>query len=112
MISDTFEGLSNENSLILKRKEDDAEILSYYGASKEDVTAIYKNNISEVKRIGATYLNNIADFFPDEDILEFAFNNFFNDKMLIEDYTANVFANYQYVETFNNLSSCLSKKFE
>ena len=109
MISDTFEGLSNENSLILKRKEDDAEILSYYGASKEDVIAIYKNNISEVKRIGATYLNNIADFFTDEDILEFAFNNFFNDKMLIEDYTANVFANYQYVETFNNLSHVYPK---
>ena len=104
MISDTFEGLSNENSLILKRKEDDAEILSYYGASKEDVSAIYKNNISEVKRIGATYLNNIADYFPDEDIVEFAFNNFFNDKMLLEDYTANAFANFNYVETFKNVS--------
>ena len=104
MISDTFEGLSNENSLILKRKEDDAEILSYYGASKEDISAIYKNNISEVKRIGATYLNNIADYFPDEDIVEFAFNNFFNDKMLLEDYTANVFANFNYVETFKNVS--------
>ena len=104
MISDTFEGLSNENSLILKRKEDDAEILSYYGASKEDVSAIYKNNISEVKRIGATYLNNIADYFPDEDIVEFAFNNFFNDKMLLEDYTANAFANFNYVETLKNVS--------
>lgn len=71
-ISKAFSSIIDDNSLILKKKNDISEIIRY-GANKEDINKIIKFYEKEVDYIGARYLNNFNDFFID-------YNNFFISK--------------------------------
>ena len=101
MILSSFETLSGENSLLLKRKEDDASILSSYSASKDDVINIMINNPDEVDYIGSSYVNNLEEFFIEENSLYFLSR--WDKEIKIEDYGASSFNEFKYIPTFNSV---------
>lgn len=102
MIISSFEGMGGENAILLKRKEDDAGILSYYSASFDDVVEIMVNNPDEIDYVGCSYLNNLEDFFIEEN--EIYFLNYYNEPIEISDYSASSFNEFKYVLTFNSVS--------
>ncbi len=101
MIVSSFEGMRGENALLLKRKEDDAGILSYYSASFDDVVEIMVNNPDQVDYVGCSYLNNLEEFFIEENDVYFL--NYYNEPIKISDYSATSFNEFQYVSTFNSI---------
>ncbi len=101
MILSSFEALSGENSLLLKRKDDDASILSSYSASKDDVINIMINNPDEVDYIGSSYVNNLEEFFVEENSLYFLSR--WDKEIKIEDYGASSFNEFKYIPTFNSV---------
>lgn len=106
ILKSSFESLSGENSLLLKRKNDDSSILSYYSASKEDVTSIMVNNDNEIDYVGCTYLNNFNEFFIEENSLYLDPNNRqIKDKIKLDDYNALSFNEFEYVSTFKNFGT-------
>lgn len=101
MIVSSFEGMGGENAILLKRKEDDAGILSYYSASFDDVVEIMVNNPDEIDYVGCSYLNNLEEFFIEENDV-FLLNNY-NEMIKIPDYSATSFNEFQYISTFNSI---------
>lgn len=64
-INKAFSNLINENSLILRKKNQGNEMIRY-GASLEEISTMAVDYSGDVEYIGATYLNNFSDFFIDE----------------------------------------------
>lgn len=107
LLLSSFEGIIGENSLILKRKEDDSAILSYYSASKNDVETLMKNHSENIDYIGCSYLNNLEDYFPDQNVVELNFP--YHSPLTLKDYKATVFNEFRYVESFKGRSDCYPK---
>ncbi len=103
MILSSFESLSGENSLLLKRKEDDSAILSSYSASIDDVVNIMINNPTEVDYVGCSYLNNLEEFFIEDNSV--CLLDKFDKPIIIDDYSATHFNEFRYIPTFNSIPS-------
>lgn len=107
IINNAFSSLSGENTLLVKRKDDESSILSYSSASYLDVYNIMKNNPSDVDYIGSTYLNNLNEFFIEEDSLYFVDKN--KKRYLLDNYSSSSFLNFKYVKSINSLNNVYPK---
>ena len=99
-IKESFSNITGENALILKGKDEEIGVKSFSSAQKSEVVNIYKE-FDSVKRIGAHYLNDITNYFPDYEKL-FIINKF-DIKVEVEGFKANHFNNYVYKNNFKDI---------
>lgn len=99
---DSFGNLMGENSLILKRKNDDSSIISYLSASKEDVLTILDNE-ENVDYVGASYSNDFSSFFIDQNYVSLINNK--NKEIELSSYKIENFIDFDYVSTFKNFEN-------
>ncbi len=65
----SFDSLMGNESLVLKRKDDDVELKEFYGASKSEVDEISKKYKEDIEYVGVNYLVDFENFFIDENEL-------------------------------------------
>lgn len=105
MINETFNELGNKNQIILKRKDDTYNISSYYSISEGDILSLKENYNNEIKKIGASFLEDSSSFFPDLDKVSIYLNDPLENKIYIDSLSSYNFYDFEYVNNFKGINN-------
>ena len=103
----SFDSLMGNESLVLKRKNDDINIKEFYGASKSEVEEIKNRYEDEIDRIGVNYVVDFENFFKDRNELYNVTNTPIS---LIENFNIRLFNEFSYIHDYRNLKIDLNKE--